>query len=114
MQVTNKKRVPTSWCSFFRHNDNRTYLFHFLADKVTHMTMSNMTVVTRGPNVLSISETSLDSLDKCFHEKAESHISVHVRCAAEEGSKAITFKANDNNVLVIALNIFPSLQDLGL
>ena len=111
--MTNKNKVPSNWCNFLRHNDNKTDLFHFLADKIAHMTVPNM-VVTKGPDVLTTSETSLDSLDKCFHEEADSQIFVHSRHATEEGSKAIMIKANDTDILVIALSIFPSLQDLGL
>ena len=50
------------------------------------MTMPNMAVVTKEPDILSTSETSLDSMDKCFHEEADSQISLH---ATGEGSKAI-------------------------
>ncbi|KAJ8340119.1 hypothetical protein SKAU_G00347520 [Synaphobranchus kaupii] len=113
-KVTNKNKVPSNWRNFLRHNDNKTDLFHFLADKIAHMTVPNMVVVTKGPDVLSTSETSLDSLDKCFHEEADTRIFVHARHATEEGSKTIMIKANDTDILVIALSIFPSLQDLGL
>ena len=76
--------------------------------------MTNIVVVTKGPDVLSTSETCLDRLDKCFHEEADSRIFVHGKHATEEGSKSIMIKANDTDILVIALSIFPSLQDLGL
>lgn len=112
--MTNKNKVPSNWRNFLRHNDNKTDLFHFLADKIAHMTVPNMVVVTKGPDVLSTSETNLDSLDKCSHEEADSRIFVHARHATADGSKSITIKANDTDILVIALSIFPSLQDLGL
>lgn len=83
-----ENKVPSNWCHFLRHNDNKTDLFHSLADKIAHMTMANMFVVTKEP-VLSFSETSLDSLDKCFHEEADRQIFVHARYAMEEGSKTI-------------------------
>ena len=112
--MTNRNKVPSNWRNFLRHNDNKTDLFHFLADKIALMTVANMVVVTKGPDVLSISEINLDSLDKCFHEEADTRIFVHARHATEEGSKTIMIKANDTNILVIAQSIFPSLQDLGL
>ena len=96
-----------------RHNDNKTDLFHFLADKIALMAVANMVVVTKGPDVLSISEINLDSLDKCFHEEADTRIFVHARHATDEGSKTIMIKTNDTDI-VIAQIIFPSLQDLGL
>ena len=90
--MTNKNKVPSNWHNFLRHNDNKTDLFHFLADKIAQMTVPNMVVVTKGPDVLSTSETSLVSLNKCFHEVADTQIFVHARHATEEGSKAILIK----------------------
>ena len=43
--------------------DDKTDLFHFLADKIAHITVPNMVVLTKGPDVFSTSETSLDSLN---------------------------------------------------
>ena len=69
-KLTNKNKVPSNWHNFLRHNDYKTDLFHFLADKIAQMTVPNIVVVTKGPGVLSTSETCLDRLDKCFHEEA--------------------------------------------
>ena len=38
-KVTNRIKVPSNWRNFLRHNDNKTDLFHFLADKIALMTM---------------------------------------------------------------------------
>ena len=113
-QMTNKSSVSSNWCNFLRHNDNKADLFHFLADKIAHMTLPNMAVVTKGPDVLNTSETSLDSLNICFHEEANNRIFVCARFATEEGSKAIMIKSTDTDVFLIALSNFPSLQGLGL
>lgn len=113
-QVTNKNKVPSNRCNFLRHNDNKTDLFHFLADKITHLTVPNMVVVTKGPNVLSTFETCLGSLDKCFQEEADSRIHVHGKHVTTEGGKSIVIKANDTDIIVIAFGIFPSLQEHGL
>ena len=39
---------------------------------------------------------------------------VHARDATSQGSKSITIKANDTDVVVIAVSTMPSLQELGL
>jgi len=39
---------------------------------------------------------------------------VHARDATSQGSKSITIKANDIDVVVIAVSTMPSLQELGL
>ena len=45
--------------------------------------------------------------------QADSRIFVHAKHATK-GSETIMIKANDSDILVIALSIFPSLQELGL
>ncbi|KAJ7371262.1 hypothetical protein OS493_027378 [Desmophyllum pertusum] len=47
----------------------------------------------------------------CSHEKADSRIFVHARDATTDGSKSIIIKANDTDVLVIAISVLPSLQE---
>ena len=41
-KVTNKNTMPSNWHNFLRHNDNKTELYHFLADKVAQMFAPNM------------------------------------------------------------------------
>ena len=105
-KVTNKNTMPSNWHNFLRHNDNKTELYHFLADKVAQMSAPNMVIVTKGPAVLSTHETGLDGLDKCSHEEADSRIFVH---AAEHGSISIMIKANDTDVVILALSVFAAL-----
>ena len=112
--MINKTKDPSDWHNFLRHSDNKKDLFHFLSDKIAHMTVPDMIVLVKRPDVLSTSETSLDFLDKCFHEEANSQIFVHAKHAKKEGSKAIMIIANDTDVLVISLSIFSSLHDLSL
>ena len=113
-KVTNCNTVPSNWRNFLRHNDNKTELFQLLAHTVSQMSAPNLVIVTKGPSVLSTDEACLQGLDKCSHEEADSRIFVHAKYAAENGSKAIMIKANDTDVVVIAVSLFPVLQDLGL
>ena len=50
----------------------------------------------------------------CSHEEGDSRIFVHARDATLQCSKSIVIKANDTDVVVIAVATLPSLQDLGL
>lgn len=74
---------------------------------------SNSIIVTKGTQALSNHELSLFEPDKCSHEEAD-RIFVHARYAAGQGSKSIMVKANDTDVLVIGMSVFPTLQDMGL
>ena len=50
----------------------------------------------------------------CSHEEADTHIFVHAWHAVMEGSETLMIKANDIDVIIIAIYILSSLQELGL
>ena len=70
--------------------------------------------MTKGTKALSNHKVSLLELNNCSHEEADSRIFVHARYAASQGSKSIMVKANDTDVFVIGLSMFPILQGIGL
>ena len=53
LRVTDKGKIPQSWQRFLRDSDNKTELFHFLADKIAEVCNSNTVIVTKGETVLS-------------------------------------------------------------
>lgn len=57
---------------------------------------------------------SLDQVAPCSHEEADTRIFVHARHALMEGNQTLMIKANDTDIIVIAIYILPSLQELGL
>jgi len=71
-------------------------------------------IVTRGDNAICNKVRSLDAVAPCSHEEADTRVFVHARDATSQGSKSITTKANDTDVVVIAVSTKPSLQELGL
>ena len=113
-RVTGTSRTPTNWRSFLRDDDNKTELFHFLAEKICQAGTTSMVIVTKGEDVISNKIKSLDAAAPCCHEEADTRIFVHGRDATAEGSKSLVIKANDTDVLVIAVSKLPSLQRLGL
>ena len=70
--MSNKNVVPSRWHNFFRHDNNKTKGYQFLADRVAQISVGNMVIVTKDAGVLSSQETDLEGLDKCTHEQAES------------------------------------------
>ena len=51
----------------------------------------------------------------CNHEEADTRIFLHVRNAvATGGHKQVIIKANDTDVLVIAVSMFPMLCEFGM
>lgn len=110
-RVTGTSRTPTNWRSFLQDDNNETKLFRFLAEKICQAGTTSMVIVTKGEDVISNKNKSLDAVAPCYHEEADTRIFVHGRDATAEGSKSLVIKANDNDVLVIAAS---SLQRLGL
>ena len=65
-------------------------------------------------DAISNSTINLAGVAPCSHEEADTRIFVHARHAAEAGSKVIMVKANDTDILVIAISVLQALQNLGL
>ena len=59
-------------------------------------------------------QKSLEAVSPCPHEEADTRIFVHARDATIEGSKALVIKANDTDIVVIAVSVLPQLQEIGV
>jgi hypothetical protein len=113
-RVTGKGKIPKNWQNFLRDNSNKTELFQFLADKIVEHCTSNIVYVTRGETVVCNQDTVLGNLAPCNHEEADTRIFVHVRHCVENGKKIILIKANDTDILVIAVSVFARLRNSGM
>ena len=78
------------------------------------MATPNVVIVTKEEDAISNSTIDLAGVAPCSHEEADTQIFVHARHAAEAGSKVIMVKANDTDILVIAISVLQALQNLGL
>ena len=73
-----------------------------------------MVIVTKEENALNNHMISLEGVPRCSHEEADTRICVHVRHAAQEGSKSLLVKASDTDILVVTISVMPTLQTIGL
>jgi len=89
-------------------------LFHFLADKICEAQTSSTLIVTKGEDAISNTRKPLNDVSPCSHEEADTRIFVHAKDATTDGSKSLIIKANDTDILVIAVSVLPSLQELGM
>ena len=55
----------------------------------------------------------MEAVSPCLHEEADIRIFVHARDAAIEGGKALVIKANDTDIVVIAVSVLPQLHEIG-
>lgn len=78
------------------------------------MSAPNVIIVTREDDVASNHAVNVDGLAPCGQEEADTRIFLHAMNAVEEGSKVLMVKANDTDVLVIAISILSALQEMGL
>ena len=113
-RVTGTSKTPTNWRSFLRDENNKTELFHSIADKLCEAETASTIVVTKEEDAISNKMMSLDAVVPCSHEKADTRIFVHARDATQDGCKFLIIKANDTDVVIIAVPELPSLQQLGL
>ena len=113
-RVAGGNKIPKNWQSFLRDENNKTELFHFLADKIAEMHTMNVDIVTKEEQALSTQVINLDHLVPCSHEEADTRIFVHAKHAVMEGNQTLMVKANNTDVVVVAVSILPSLLELGL
>ena len=113
-RVTGLVKIPSKWQNFLRENDNKAELFNFLADKIACVATPNVVTVTKEEDDVSSRTINLAGVAPCSHEEADTRIFVHARHATEAGSKVIMVKANDTDVVIIAVSVLQTLQELGL
>ena len=114
-RVTGTSKTPTNLRSFLRDDDNKTELFQFLADTICQtQTTSSILVTKEGCVICNDNQKSLEAVSPCLHEEADTPIFVHPRDAATEGSRALVIKANDPDIVVIAVSVVPQLQEIGV
>ena len=78
-----------------------------MADKVVEHQYEKRAVVTRGSGALSNNiMTDLKELSPCNHEEADTRLFLHVKDALKKGFRTVMVKANDTDVLVIAVATF--------
>lgn len=113
-RVTGTSKTPLNWRSFLRDDSNKTELFHLFADKLFEAQTTSTVVVTKGEDAVNNKKMPLDAVAPCCHEEADTRIFVHAKDAILGGSKSLIIKANDTDVVIIAVSLLPSLQQLGL
>ena len=76
-----------------------------------------MVIVTKEEDAVSNHTINMAEVAPCSHEEANIRIFLYVKHhehAAEEGSKVIIVKASHTDVLIIAVSVLPTLQEISL
>jgi len=104
--VTPSTPIPKNWHSFLAVNDNKTALFNYLFDILSHTSeqTGKQLFVTKGVDVLSVpGEMQLNALSPCTHEEADTRLILHAQNAARNGFRVVVIKTVDTDVVVLAL-----------
>ena len=106
MRVSCETVLPINWKSFLRVDDNKTALFHFLANQISLIDVPNgkVIVTTLGENVL-VNGTDLEraGLEPCNHEEADTRMLLHCQHAFNQEARKLMCVATDTDVVVIAI-----------
>ncbi len=84
-------KIPPNWKSFLRVNQNKAELFRLLAEEVIAIHAPGKEVYSTYRNdVLSNTDrTTMDGLQLCNHEEADSRIFLHVHDAALQHDRVL-------------------------
>jgi hypothetical protein len=111
MHVSPSIKLPKNWSEFLRVDENKTELFHLLADSLTSREIPNkLLLATYDTEVKCSSFVDTTLIAPCTHEEADSRMLLHCHHAAEQGAKQIALRTVDTDVVVLAVSSFPDLN----
>lgn len=102
-------KLPGNWADFLRHDDNKTELFHYIAEKIsTHKFPTDKTVyVTHDANVLAVQG---EAMSNCSHEESDTRMVVHLKHVLSNGLTVFEVRTVDSDVIVIFVANFFKLS----
>ena len=107
--------LPTSWEEFLKNTENKKEFNQFLAQKLKEaitLDEGKLFIATHNENVLIVPEgvISVDLLQPCNHEEAETRMFLHTLHAALNGSVKVTIKSNDSDVVILGTSLYDRLE----
>ena len=95
--------LPDNWQFFLQIDANKTELFSFLANHVTHVATNKQVVTTNGSDVLCTPAQNTSHLAPCDHEEADTRMILHMADAVEKGFRKILLRTVDTDVVILAV-----------
>ena len=108
---TRKRVAPSTvmlknWTDFLRVDENKTELFAFLSRQAAHRPLAEgkELYATDGSGVLCLpADLCLTHLAPCSQEEADTRLFLHLADAVQKGSKKVTIRTVDTDVVVLAV-----------
>ena len=113
-RVTGGRELPGSWQNFFRNDNNKTELFHFLPTKCKNMSIPDgkQVYLTLEDEVIAVPEVDIALLSPCSHEEADTRVILHVLDAVKSGFRRISIRTNDTDVMVLSICFSQEIEGL--
>lgn len=110
-----KGTLPKNWKSFLQCSDNKSELFTYLAQTIQNQTIPpNKEVYCTSEDKVLCSHVATDAdiqnISPCNHEEADSRIFVHLADAVDKGYRYTMIRANDTDIVVLAVSVFQKLN----
>ena len=111
-KVTPMGKIPRNWDTFMRNSTNKKELFEFLAMHIArNIFEAKQQVISTCQeqtlfNPVVKSESSMSDLQLCNHEEFDTRVLLHARNAAKNGHRQILIRANNTDVIVLAISFF--------
>jgi hypothetical protein len=111
-RVLPDSKIPGNWDSFLRVDDNKTELFHFLAEQAVSVEQGQKLIVsTQGGRVIASSELfDTSPISPCNHEEADVKLILHIADMSGQGYKRVMIRTVDTDVLVLAVAVYPKIS----
>lgn len=111
-KVALSTKIPKSWESFLRDDNNKTELFRLLGKSIGGLTVRGTQVCSTVDDgvVLSPASSSTEFLAPCNHKESDTRVFVHVADAVKQGFERIMVRTPDTDVVVLALSCFVKLK----
>jgi hypothetical protein len=113
MHVTANTKIPSNWQEFLRVDENKTELFHFLADSILSDAEleGKIAVMTYDDGVrVCCGDTDTTDVEPCSPEEADARLILHCLHAARCDMKKIAIRMVDTDVAVLAISALENIK----
>lgn len=110
-RVEPSSKVPGNWQSFLHVDENKTELFHMLAEEITRINFPDKEVYSTFDDCVLSSHRHDDKsqVEPCTHEEADTRVVLHVLDAAYQGHRNIMVRTVDTDIVVLILSKIHSI-----
>lgn len=112
-RVARDHKLPASRASFLLVNDNKSELFHFLAEYVEQVPniVGKQLFATKSNNVLTYPQhMEITHLAPCTHQEADTRIFLHAVDAVNHGHQKITIRTVDKAIVILAISLVSQIH----